>query len=63
VDADDRVRLRPVEILRARRDEVVIGAGLSAGERVVVSSLSAVVEGMPVRVVGEGEARVAGAAE
>ena len=50
VDADDRLRIRRVEVLREDRDEVVIAAGLSAGERVSVSALRGAVEGMAVRV-------------
>jgi hypothetical protein len=53
VDADDRMVFRPVEIVRIERDQVVIGAGLAPGERVCVSPLQAVVEGMQVRVVGD----------
>ncbi len=49
VDADDRLRARRVDVLRAGRDEVLIQAGLAAGERVVVSPLETAVEGMSVR--------------
>lgn len=50
VDADDRLRFREVEVLRSEREEVVIGEGLAAGERVCVSPLRAAVDGMSVRV-------------
>jgi len=50
VDADDRLRIRAVDVLREDRDEVVIAAGLSAGERVSISPLRGAVEGMAVRV-------------
>ncbi len=53
VDAEGRLRLRKVVVLRAGRSHVVVGSGLEAGERVIVSSLDAVVEGMAVRVAGE----------
>jgi RND family efflux transporter MFP subunit len=53
VDAENRVRFRDVDVLRARREEVVISAGLVAGERVCVSPLPAAVEGMSVRVLDE----------
>ncbi len=53
VDAEDRLRFRKVEVLRAERERVVIGAGLAPGERVCVSPLGAVVDGMQVRVVEE----------
>ncbi len=51
VDASERLRFRPVEIARRLGDEVVISAGLEPGERVVVSPLQTVSEGMAVRTV------------
>ncbi len=53
VDDEDRLRFRDIEVLRAERERVVIGAGLAPGERVCVSPLGAVVDGMRVRVVEE----------
>ena len=53
VDGEDRLHAREVEIVRFERDQVVIGAGLARGERVSVSPLQAVVEGMQVRVVAD----------
>ncbi len=50
VDAENRLRFRPVEVLRAERETVVIASGLSVGERVCVTSLPAAVDGMSVRV-------------
>jgi RND family efflux transporter MFP subunit len=50
LDDDDRLHFRDVEVLRTERDRVVIGSGLSAGERVCVSPLRTPVEGMQVRV-------------
>ncbi len=49
VDADDRLRFRTIEVVRAQRDEVVVRAGLSEGERVLLSPLEAVTDGMRVR--------------
>lgn len=49
VDAEDRIRFRRVEVLRAVGDEVVVGSGLSDGERVVTSPLDEAVDGMEVR--------------
>ncbi len=49
VDAEDRLRYRSVDVLRVERDQVVIRAGLEAGERVCISMLSSVVDGMEVR--------------
>ncbi len=50
VDSEDRLRFRPVEVLRRGDDTVVIAAGLHPGERVCVSPLEAVTDGMRVRV-------------
>ncbi len=50
VDDETRLRWRPVEVLRADRDTVVISGGLERGERVCISALEAAVDGMPVRV-------------
>jgi RND family efflux transporter MFP subunit len=49
VDPDERLRFRQVEVLRAERDRVVILSGLESGERVCVTALDAVVDGMRVR--------------
>jgi multidrug efflux system membrane fusion protein len=49
VDAENRLRFRKVEVLRADRSEAVIGDGLQPGERVCLSLLEAVTEGMKVR--------------
>ncbi len=50
VGPDDRLEVRRVEVLRAGRETVVVGSGVKEGERVCVSSLDAVVNGMRVRV-------------
>ncbi len=49
VDDEDRLRFRDVEILRNDRKNVVISAGLSPGDRVSVSTMQAVSDGMKVR--------------
>ena len=49
VDGDDRLRFRSVEVLKADRDEVLISGGLEADERVVVSPMDSVTEGLKVR--------------
>ncbi len=54
VDAEGRLHIRPVEVLRTEPEVVVIGTGLAAGDRVSISPLRAVVEGMRVRVAGDG---------
>ena len=63
VDDESRIRFRRVQVLRQRRGEVVIGSGLSAGERVLVSPLGTAVEGMLVRDVDDEPPRVAEAAK
>lgn len=49
VDGDDRLRFRDVDVLRVARDEVYIRGGIERGERVCVSPLESVVDGMAVR--------------
>lgn len=51
VDGDDRLRFRDVEVVRRDPDAVVIAAGLEPGDRVIVSPLQNVTEGMRVRAV------------
>jgi len=58
IDAEDRLRARTVEVLRAERERVIVSAGLEAGERVLVSALDTPVDGMLVEVF-EPEAREA----
>ena len=50
------LRVSPVEVLRTEREEVVIGDGLAAGDRVSISPLTAVVDGMRVRIADSLEA-------
>jgi RND family efflux transporter MFP subunit len=49
LDDEDRLRFREVVILRINREDAIIVGGLAAGERVCVSSLEAVSDGMKVR--------------
>ena len=51
VDADNRLSFRQVSVLRVEHDEVLISKGLEDGERVCVSPLQTVVEGMLVQAV------------
>ncbi len=51
VDGDGRLRFRDVEVLRLDGEQAVIAAGLEAGERVCVSPLDVVTDGMEVRTV------------
>ena len=56
VDNEDRMRIRPVEIVRFEQDEVFISKGLADGERVVTTNLSGAAEGMSLRVAANQEA-------
>ena len=49
VDGDERLRFRDVEVLRVTDRDVIVRAGLSAGERVCLTPLAAVTDGMRVR--------------
>ena len=49
VDEEDRLRFRKVKILRVEYDDVLVSGGLVAGERVCVSPLQVVVDGMQVK--------------
>ncbi|MFP4474230.1 MAG: efflux RND transporter periplasmic adaptor subunit [Desulfatibacillaceae bacterium] len=51
VDPDGRLRFRKVDVARLADGNAVVRSGLAAGDRVVVSRLSAPVEGMSVRAV------------
>ena len=53
VDEDDRVWLRTVDVFRSTTENVIVRAGLEAGERVCISPLDAVTDGMRVEVVDE----------
>lgn len=50
VDGDGRLRLRDVQIVRSDHQRAFVEGGVEPGERIVVSTLEAPVEGMPVRV-------------
>lgn len=54
VDDENRLRFRDVELLRFDRDEVMIKGGLSAGERVNLSPIQTVIDGMRVKPVIDG---------
>ena len=53
VDDEDRLHFRQVTILRLEHDDMLISEGLADGERVCISPLQTVVEGMLVRPVLE----------
>ena len=50
VDNGGSLRFRPVEVARVEGDRVLVSHGLEPGERVVVSRVDAVADGMAVRV-------------
>jgi RND family efflux transporter MFP subunit len=49
VDSENRLYFRPVDVLRVYRDDVFVNGGLESGERVAVSPLQTVVNGMRVQ--------------
>jgi len=53
MNAEGRLEIRPVDILFRGRDEVLVKEGLADGERLVVTDLSAPVEGMQLRLQGD----------
>ena len=55
IDADNKLVFRDVEILRIVDENVYIGAGLSSGEVVCISTLSSAIEGMAVRPITDEE--------
>lgn len=55
VDAEERVQVRPIQVSRQVGAEVVVAAGLSAGDRVITEIPQALREGARVRVAGAGE--------
>ncbi len=53
VDRTDRIRFRKVDVARVQGDTVLIRDGLRTGDRVVVSLLKAVTDGMSVKVLSD----------
>ncbi len=53
VDDDGRLRYRQVEILRSTTEYVLVQSGLAEGERVCISALDAVIDGMAVQIAEE----------
>ena len=51
IDDDNKLHFRTIEVFRLGDEEVIVSAGLQAGERVCVSPLQFVVEGMAVTVI------------
>jgi RND family efflux transporter MFP subunit len=61
VTGDDRLEFRDVELLRKSREHIIVKSGLERGERVCISPLEAVTDGMRVRTTPEGQAPDRGA--
>lgn len=53
VDEENRLRFREIDLLRLYGDEALIEAGVVAGERICVSPIQTVIEGMPVAPVAD----------
>jgi RND family efflux transporter MFP subunit len=49
IDKDNRLHRKKVEILKKNRDNVIIGSGIKGGQRLLLSFLETVVDGMRVR--------------
>ena len=49
IDREDRLHIRRLSILRSEPDRVLVKGNLNAGDRVVVSGIQVLVEGMKVR--------------
>jgi RND family efflux transporter MFP subunit len=62
VSPEDRLEFRDVDLLRTTREQIYVRGGLKAGERVCVSPLEAVTDGMRVRTLEEEGATPAGEA-
>lgn len=54
LDAQDRLEIRPVSVARAGVDRAIVTSGLTDGERVCISNLQVVSDGMLVRVASPG---------
>lgn len=50
LDRENRLRIRPVSVIRREREEVVIDRGLAAGDRVILTDLAGAVEGLQLRI-------------
>ena len=48
IDPDNRIRFRNIRPLRLYKDDVLIEAGLQAGERVCLSTIQTAIDGMDV---------------
>jgi RND family efflux transporter MFP subunit len=62
VDEEDRLRFRDVDILRVTNEDLIVRAGLEEGEKVCLSPLEAVTDGMRVRTASDGRSGEGGGA-
>ncbi len=53
VDSSNRLRFREVDVFRQTNQEVIIRSGLESGEKVLLSPLGAVTDGMEVRIASD----------
>jgi RND family efflux transporter MFP subunit len=53
IDDENRLRFRDVEVVRTNREFAIIGGGIHSQEKICISSLEAVTEGMKVRLAGQ----------
>ena len=51
IDENNRLQFREVQIFRLSETHALISGGLNTGERISISALQFVVEGMPVQVI------------
>jgi RND family efflux transporter MFP subunit len=49
LDEANKLRIRNIQIVRRERDEVLVSAGIKAGEKIILTNLSAAAEGMVLR--------------
>lgn len=49
VDAEDRLQIRPVHVLRRERELLLIDSGINSGEKLVITTLDGVAEGLKLR--------------
>jgi len=57
IDDENKLHFRTVAVLRKDSETVIINSGLEQGERICISPLEAVVEGMKVRVLNDYESK------
>lgn len=53
VNTEQKLEIRPVDVVRSESDSVVIKSGLNPGELVVVSELTVAIAGTPVKVIND----------